>query len=418
VASVILWWGTDLRVLGPAGTLVSQSLTEKEDPVQAIIALVTGAHPTAEAARIAYHPASIEMHDVSCPVAGRARLHRQFSRDHPSLRAAGTLWAVDSPGGRADGSGTVLYIDASPDLARLVDGLARKGIRTEGAWPLPCLVESADPACHSGKPSWAVVAIPGRALVASLGPDGGRFVRHHEGVGAVEDALADLNTALALAEGGEAKPGICAAEDGGGVEALHRFLGGCKVTTITLDRLLERARFLIPGGASDFLARRPRLPPKRVFTSLAAGLGILLVAGSAWSARSTWATREGIRRSEAEARGLRAQLRATIEARQAIKDEILRKEQALGQLQIARQREYDLLMALSGCIPKQVELLEISTQSGSFAIRGRCEAGATGAGAILSQFRRDLGFKGAPWILAEEPSDPPGSEFVWHGSFQ
>jgi hypothetical protein len=417
-AFVILWWGTDIRVLGLDGALASRCLVEREDPVAAIVAMVSGIAPAGTCARIAYHPSSIEIHDTRCPVLGRTRLFRHLSREYASMKAKGALWAIDPPKGRTAGAGSVLYVDVHSALPRLVDGLARMGIHTVGAWPLRCLVDATGSTCRGGEPSWAVLAIPGRALVISAGPHGGQFAHHHEGVGAEEDAVADVNTALALLEGAEGAPGLCAVEEGGGMEDLCRLLAGCKTVRTTLAGLLGSAGALTPGGPSDFLQVRTRYQARRCLAALAGAFGVLMLAGSAWSIRSTCMHREEIRQREVAAAGLRSQLHASVESRRALNDAILRRERELAQMEVGRQREYDLLMALSGLIPRQVELLELSTLAGNFTIRGRCETGTASPGDILARFRRDLGFKDAPWSLSVEPAGDPGPDFEWHGSFQ
>ena len=417
-AFVILWWGTDVRILGPDGALASRCLVEGEDPVAAIVAMVSGIAPAGTRARIAYHPSSIETHDIRCPVLGRTRLFRHLSREYPSMKARGTLWAIDPPKGQPACAGSVLYLDVHSALPRLVDGLARTGIHTVGAWPLRCLVDATGSTCRGGEPSWVVVAIPGRALVTSMGPHGGQFAHHHEGVGAEEDAVADVNTAVALLEGAGGAPGLCAIEEGGGMEDLCRLLAGCKVVRTTLAGLLGSAGSLTPGGPSDFLRVRTRCQARRCLAALAGAFGVLLLAGSAWSVRSTCMYRDGIRQGEVAAAGLRSKLRASVESRRAIDDAIHRRERELAQMEVGRQREYDLLMALSGLVPRQVELLEVSTLAGNFTIRGRCETGTTGPADILARFRQDLGFKGAPWSLSVEQAGDPGPDFEWHGSFQ
>lgn len=412
--SVILWWGPEIRILHPDGALASRRLAKQEDPVAAILAMATGAARV----RIAYHPASVETHDISCAVAERGRLLRRLSREYPSLKAAGTLWAVDAMEGRADRAGSVLYVDRRSALPRLVDGLTRAGIQTVGAWPIRCLVEAAGPVCAGREISWAVVAVPGRALVTGMGPNGSGFARHHEGAGAEEDAMADINTILALLESGEDGAGLCAFEEGGGMEGLFKGLGGCKVAKTTIAGLLEGARLICPGGPSDFLQGRRRFPDRRCLSALAVGLGALMLAASALSARSTLAARERVRLVESAAIGHRAQMRASLKSRRVIHDEIDRQKGELAQLQVGTQREYDLLMALCANIPRQVELFEVSTQSGTFTVRGRCEAGSADPGDILGRFRRNLEFKGAPWTLSGDPMGEAGPDFAWHGSFR
>jgi hypothetical protein len=405
-------------VLDPDGKLSSRSLADHEDPVAAILAMMPRAAPRAGVVRIVFHPASIEMREVSCANAGRSRLHRLLSREFPVLKAAGTLWAMDSIRPDGGGHGTMLYIDVHSLLPRLVDGLARLGIRTEGAWPLQSLVEAAAPAAVCRESSCAVVAIAGHALVSSWNSAGVRSVHHHDGGGFAEDALTDLGTALALLEGDGALPGLCALENVAGTALLRNRLGDPGAAATSIAAFLERARFLRAAGISNFLPRRYMGAAKRVLAGLAAALGLAMMAGAAWFAHATWQYRNRTLRSEGEAGEHRLQMRAAIESRLVAQDEIRRLEQALAQLQTPPQREYALLTAISRLIPNEVEVLDISTRGEDFSILGRCEGNPAGPRAVLAKFRQDLESEGSPWSLAAEPAAGTGPEFSWHGSFR
>jgi len=417
-SAVVLWWGAEIRVLGPDGTLSSRTLTPREDPVGAILEMMAALASGSVVARIAYHPASIELREVGCPDTGKGRILRSLSGEVPALKAAGTLWAVDPVGSGPVGHRTLLYIDVRSGLPRLIDGLARLGIPTVGAWTLQSVVEAGLPRGGSDGAFWAVVAVPGRALVSCASTNGERLVHYHDGRAIAEGISADIGRTVALHEGAGSLPAICALEEGPGISDLQKALGPAGAEACSIACFLGFARLIPPGGRSDFLPESSRFPSGKTVVGLAAAAGILLLAASAWFAFATWREQEQMRRSAGEAGDRLARLRVEVGSRRATEDRILRLERSLGRLQARPQRVFELLATISRMIPPQVEIEEISAEDCTFVVRGRCEESTTDPGGPRARFRRDLASGDLPWTLTPETGSSAGPDFLWHGIFR
>jgi hypothetical protein len=419
-AAVILWWGSDIRVLGGSGYSV-RSLEDRDDPVAAILAMAGDGAVSGRSVRIIYHPATLEAREVACPNVGRKRLHKLLSADHAALTAPDTLWSAEALRRGIDGFGTVVYIDAKSRLPLLVEELARRGIRTEGAWSLQSLVEATPPCDGAEGVFLGVVATGRRALVSCVNSSGDRLVRFQEGPDFADAALAEVGTALALLDTGEPFPALCALEEGPATAALRERLAGGRPVEISLPDFLARARTLTPGSLSDILPRRARLSRGVLLQGLAAGLGVLLMAGSGWSVRTTRQAERRLRDQAAAAGERHLQLQAEIARRLAAREEIAGLRRELGGIQCPSQNHYALLMALARSTPSEVSLRDIEIEGSRFSIRGRCSESAPGPDSPLSSFRRSLAQAGLPWELvgaSGEASHVSEADFTLEGQFR
>jgi hypothetical protein len=418
-ASVILWWGLDVRIVGAGGTR-ALTLGEREDPVAGILALADDGALLGGSVRIVYHPPGLEVRELACRDFGRKGLRRALGAEHPSLRAPGALWCCESVRSGALGPGTLLYVDRNSLLPLLVGGLAARGVRTEGAWPLQTVVESTPP-CDRAAAFLGFVATGSRALVSCVNTDGDRFVRFHEGPGFADDAVGEIGTALALLESGGAVPTLCAVDEGPAADAVRGRLGAGPPTTISLAALLERARVLQPGAPSNFLLGRGAFGRGIPSRAIAVGLGAALLAGSAWSFWATWRDREMLGRQAVAAGENRLRMQSELAARQSLHDRLIHLQRELDQASCPPQGHHDLLMALAHNTPGRIRLCEVTIEGGRFSIKGVCGAGTSGSDGPFSSLRRALAAEGSGWTIlsaARNADGTGGGEFTIEGAFR
>jgi hypothetical protein len=411
---VILWWDSDVRILGGDGKVSALSLAGGGDPVQAIVRAALDARAASRTVRVVYHPGSLDLEEAACPDTTRARLRRFLSREFPALKHAGTVWSAGPVRRGSRGPATLLCLEKHSALPRLAGELARGGLRVEGAWPLPCLVE-ATPPCDAPEGSYVALAVlGGRALVACAGPSGDRSVRLLEGPDFAEAALAELETGEARFEDGAAAPGIAVVEEGPAEAAFAGALRARGLARVPMADFLGNARRLSPGRPSDFL-RPPPLWERRPSPAglvAAAGLSLALLA-LALGARA----RADQRRTQRQVAGWReehARLERWVSVRRAARREMDALQGELASLQTPAHAPAAFLEAVGRAAPGAVALLSVTIRGGAFEIRGRvCEEGAN----PLPEFWSALGAPGRPWRL-QNPAPPAGAaEFTLTGSF-
>jgi len=415
---VILWWGRQIRLLADGQKPAARALEPGEDRVAAILRMIAEAGAAARAVRLIYHPETLEAHEVACPRTSRSRLRRIFAGEHRALAAPDTFWSAEPIRGGPNGHATVIYLDPHSPLPRLREGLAQGGMRLEGAWPLQSLLE-AFPTCGDGaRGFFSVVAADSQAFVSSLGTSGDRSVRFYDGPEFAAAAIAEMRTVLARFDEGATPPGLLLLEDGPHSAAFRDALRSQPLTEVLPAELLARARFLSPGGFSDFLPRKSfarlrraaRISPKGVIAAAAAMI-LILMGGHAWSARQDRHRRQ---REISDQREQRLLSERSAESRRAFQDRI----DELDRAESPPQAHYELLTALARTIPPAIALQMLTAGPDRFAIAGHIYEGAGGPENPLSAFYRALAPPEAPWILSPLPPPGPGSDFAIEGSFR
>ena len=334
---------------------------------------------------------------------------RANSRPFPSPARCWCLCPGDT------GARAVLYLERDSPLPGIVEGLARNGLRAEGAWPLPVLAERA-PSPGSGPGSLSLVAASGRAIVACVSAAGDRGVDLHDLGDATEAAAASLRSALARFDESERPPGWLAVEEGPGAAALRSSAAGLGLTEIPVAGLLARVRLLSPGGWANLLPERPWWMRRRAQRPLAAGAAILALL--AWAlCLHIAAGRRGallaLRQSE-EAALLR--VRAEAGERQTRAERIQALLAAEAELSTERPVLGDFLYALAASFPRSAVLCEIAFSDGQIVLSGRiCDRSVRTADAA-AKLCSELAPSGAQWSLRPDPPPSGDLDFVLRGS--
>jgi hypothetical protein len=415
---VILWWGTDIRILTTDGKASRFALGKTEDPVPGILRIVEDARAAGQAARIIYHPDTLDAHEISCPNTSRSRLRKILSREYRALGAPDAVWSAEPIRKGPRGYATVLYIDNRSRLPRLLEGLAGGGVRVEGVWPLQSLIEVIPP-CDAAEGSFlSLVAVGGQTLVSCVGPSGDRSVRFFDGDESADAAIAEMRAVLARFDEGATPRGLMVVEESPKAGALADAPGTQALTGMPPAAFLGHARLLPMRGFSDFLRRQPFFARPPALRRMGALAGLALAMGSAWFA---WGVRQDQVRAQQQAASLRerhVELQQWIASRVAIGKKIGELTQALGSVQGPAQPHYEFLAALARATPKAIALQSVMIQDGAFAIKGRVYGEAGRSDNPLLRFRRDLAEPEEPWRLQAAPSGTADAGFVLTGSFQ
>jgi hypothetical protein len=299
--------------------------------------------------------------------------------------------------------------------------LERRGITVEGAWSLPSIVGSPSPVRSGTGALLAIVATGCRVLIFSTDANGRRLVRFHQGREFADDAAVDIATALALFENQEGVARERTIEDGTGADAVRDAVREQGFEDVSFADLLARARRMKPGGASDLLPRKAYRALRTALPPVAAVLGIILLLNAAWHVRAALRSQEARQQEALELASRHRRLGDEVASRLAIRDQIDRLEQMLGQLHCPRQREYDLLIALAQSVPKAISLQEVSVDATGLVVSGHVQEDPGGPNGPLAILVRSLETPDAPWIFSDASPDarqPAGPEFTLHGRFR
>ena len=413
-ALVIVWWGSRLTVLGPDGRL--EAAAGGGDPAAALGSLLAAEFPGARAARLLYQPDSLQLHETACPPGSRGRLRRLLAGDFPALRSRAAVWAAAPLRPAQGGHGTVLYLEPDSPLPALRAELARRGLRIEGAWPLPALWDEA-PAGAGG--FLGVAAAANRTLVYCLWPAGDRSIRLHAGPRAAERAAAEVRSALPRFEESERPAGALAADPGPEADELRAALAGCAFEELEPADWFGRARGLAAGGRGDLLAADSPLAGGPGRCRVAAAAGSLLLAGAA-----AWAVRHRLDAAAADRAWVAAQAEAAraeerVLAGENLRQQIDRLHGAWRAAQAPASRHYAFLVALGRAAAPPVVLQSLRIAGDNFEIRGRTDSDPVRGAEALLRFRRELFAPGQPWRddRPDEPPAAPGGDFVLRGSW-
>ncbi len=420
---ILCWWGDEIRLIDPCDACTARVLANPGDPLPEILQAAAGCK-SAGRVRIVYQPDALEVHEIGLagiPLNprradgfGRKRVRRLLAREFAAIAEADTVWCL-CPGDTA--AGAVLYLERDSLLPKIVEGLARNGMRTEGAWPLPVLAERA-PSPGSGPGSLSIVATAGRSIVACVSAAGDRGVDLHTRGDAPEAAAASLRSALARFDECEHPPGWLAVEEGPKAASLRSAAAGLGLTEISVAGLLARARLLSPGGWADLLPERPWWMRPRAKRRLIAGAAILALLTPALCLHIA-AARKGARlalRQKEEAALLH--MRAEAGERQTRTERI--RALLVSQAELATERPVlgDFLPALAAAFPKSAVLGEIAISDGQITLSGRiCDRGVRTADAA-ARLCSELAPSGAQWSLRSDPPASGGFDFVLRGSFE
>lgn len=409
---VIWWWGPHVRILGTDARIVGRDLGPAEDPVGAILEMIDQEFPGKGRTRIVYQPDSLEMHEVGCPKTDRARLRKILAADFPALDVPAAAWSTEPIRAGRNGYFTVLHLDPRPGLTPLVEGLARRGLRTEGAWPLLSLLESV-PAGEGAWGSLSMVATARRVFIAGSSPGGDRLVSSlqcHD-ISGTEHAL---RHALARFEDGARPPGWLVLEDG--APTAFREAAACFAPSeIGVADFLGRARLLQPGAVSDLMPKGRLSRSPRTDRRLAAALAIVLVSGGALAIGAFERHRERSRQHSVEEEVRRRELDGRLASERVLRGRAAELAEAIARAESPPQPHYNLLLALASSVPEAMALQSLAIEGPDFVITGRTDPGA--GRDPLTQFGRDLAVSGAPWRLQSGPIPGAGNEFTLRGSF-
>ena len=416
---VLCWWGDEIRIIDPGDACSARVLAMPGDPLPEILRAAAGCK-SAGRVRIVYQPDALEVHEIGLagiPLnprradgPGRRRVRRLLAREFAAIAEPDAVWCL-CPGD----AGAVLYLERDSLLPKIVEGLARNGLRTEGAWPLPVLAERA-PSPGSG--SLSLVATTGRAIVACVSAAGDRGVDLHNRGDAPEAAAASLRSALARFDESEHPQGWLAVEEGPKAAALRSAAAGLGLTEISVAGLLARARLLSPGGWADLLPERPwwmRPCAKRRLIAGAAVLAVLTPALCVHIAAARRGARLALRqREEAAFLHMRAEA-GERETRAERLRELLASE---AELATERPALGDFLLALASSFPRSAVLGEIAVSDGQITLSGRfCDRSVRTADAA-ARLCSDLAPSGAQWSLRSDPASSGGFDFVLRGSLE
>jgi hypothetical protein len=417
---VLCWWGEEVRIVDPSDVCHAQVLASPRDPVPEIIRAAADRCRDAGFLRIVYQPDSLEVHEVG--LAGlslrpgrtggseRKRLRPILAREFPALAEPGTAWCL-APGGAGGG---VLYLERNSPLPGIVEALARNGLRTEGAWPLPALAECG-PAAGG---SLLVAAAADRSIVACVSAAGDRSADLHVRGDTLEAAAASLRNALARFDEAERPPGWLALDEGPAAAALRSAAAGIGLKEISVAGLLGRARLLPPGGWPDLLPANPWWRQSRARPPLIAAAIAVLLLGSALSARVAAARKDARLHLRREEEAARIQVQAEAGERKTRAERLRTLDTASVELKAARPALGDFLLALAASVPKSAVLDELALDEGRITVRGRICDRSVRPGDAAAKLCADLAPSGAAWVLRPGPLPSGGSDFVLKGSFE
>jgi hypothetical protein len=408
-SAVILWWDAEIRLRAPNGTVLTRTVGEREDQIEAILELVDRSERIT-ASRIIYHPASLDVHAVACPPVSRARLRAVLAAEYPALNLPHAVWSAEPPRRSLDGSGhtTVLYLDNRSRLRRLVEGLGKRGITVDGVWPLLSLVENTPP-CNEGE-FLAVIAIGGRSLVACASPTGSRYFRLQTANEFEEKAASDVNAALSLFDGAALPPGLLLIEQETSAARLRETVKELALTEITITEFLATANRLKRGSFSDFLPQTPFFARPAVLARIAAVAGFLLMLGSAWHVYDSGEANELAHRQMTAYRAEHAELERLVETHRAAKARIDGLARELSLVEFGPPLQGRLLLALARATPPTISLESVSITGSDFVIKGRILEGAASIPPPLTVFIQTLAASNPPWSLMD-----PGSPGLLRG---
>jgi hypothetical protein len=402
--AVILWWDTEIRLRAPDGTVSTRTLAEREDQIESILELV-GESERITAARIIYHPASLDVHAIACPPVNRARLKAVLAAEYPALNLPHAVWSAEPPRRSLDGSGhtTVLYLDNRSRLRRLVEGLGKRGITVEGVWPLLSLVESTPP-CNEGE-FLAVIAIGSRSLVACASPTGSRYFRLQTANEFEEKASSDINAALSLFDGTALPPGLLLIELEAPAGRLRGTVKDLALTEITITEFLAMASRLKRGSFSDFLPQTPFFARPSVLARIAAAAGFVLMLGSAWHVYDSREANELARRRMTAYQAEHAELERLVETHRTAKVRIDEVERELSLVEFGPPLHGKLLLALARATPSIISLESVSITGSNFVIKGHVIEGAASIPPPLTILIQALTASDSRWRV-EDPGSP------------
>ena len=414
---VILWWGGDLRILAPDGRLIRPPSAAPGAGVAAVLQAAAGERAGAAGARIIYHPDTLDLHEVSCPRTSRSRLGRILSREFPALAAPGAVWSAEPIRRGTREYATVLYADRAGNLPRLVAGLARGGLRVEGAWPLQSLIEATPPCDGPEARFLSLVSLEGRALISCVGPSGDRSLRFFDGDGFSDGALAAAAAGLARFDEGSPPPGLMVVEEGPFAAALSDALRTPSLNRMPLARFLENARGLPAAGFSDFLGHGPflsRLPGRRRLATLAA---LAFLAGAAGVELTARRERERALGRAELLREVRERERRSEEDRAEAETAFSTLAGALSRVEGPARPHHRFLEALARTTPSEIALRSVSVEGAAILIRGRADGSSRDPGGPAAQLSRELSAAGAEWRF-NPPVFAEGGDFTLAGSFE
>jgi hypothetical protein len=416
-ASILCWWGAEIRTIDPSGGCSVRPIESARDPVAEILLAAAGLRGSGRV-RIVYQPDTLEVHEVALAGfsqkpgrAGRSRLLATIARELPVLAEPGTAWCL-SPG-EAGAGGAVVHLERNSALPAIVEGLGRAGLKVEGAWPLPALAECAP--TQGGRGTLCLAAAAGRALVVCVSPAGDRSIDLHNRGDVLEAAAASLRNALARFDEAEHPRGWLAFD--GEPAALRSAASGLALTEVSIPDLLSKVRLLSPGGWADLVPGQRwwrRWRERRGLVATAAALALLV---SVFSYRSAAERKDARLRRQRDEEAARLHVRAEAGERETRIERMHYLAAAASELNAARPAQGDFLLALASSVPKSAVLNEVSVDGGRITVTGRiCDRSAR-SGDVAAKLCSDLAPPGVPWALRPDSTPPAGSDFILRGSF-
>ncbi len=420
---ILCWWGDEVRIIDSRDECSVHVLGKQLDPVPGILKAAAGCKGAGRV-RIVYQPDALEVHEVGLAglsldqkragSAGRKSLRPLLAREVAALSEPGAVWCL-APNDSGAG-GALLYLERNSPLPRIVEGLGRNGLRTEGAWPLPIVAEW-PPSPGAGRGSLSLIASANRAIVGCVNAAGDRSVDFHFRGDIPGAAAASLRSALARFDEADRPPGWLAVDEGPASAALRPAATGLGLAESSVAGILHRVRLLAPGGLADLLPERPWWRRSGAQRRLAAGAVVLLLLSSALCVQTAAARKNArlalMRREEA------ARLRVRAEAGE-LQTRIGRMRflvTSAAELKAARPVHGDFLIALAGSFPRNAVLGEVAINDGQITLSGRVSDRGVLPGEAAARLCADLAPPGAPWALQSDPPPPGGSGFVLRGSF-
>jgi len=414
---IILWWGADLLVLGPDRVLARASCRPDEDPVAALVALLTAEFPGPAAARLLYQPDDLAAHEVACPAASRRRLRQLWAAEFPALQSPAAAWGAAPLRPAREGWASVLYLEPASPLLRLPAELARRGVQLVGAWPVPALWEIEPPA-EPGPGFLGVAAGPRRAVIFCLSPAGDRSIRLTSGPQAAGDAGREIRQMLARFDEADRPRAVLALEPGLERESLREALAECALEEIAWADWLGRARQLEAGGLGDLLPPRSFLRRGPRQCQLAAGAGLLLLTIAGGWARGHQQQLAAAQRAWAAERTEAARAQENLSARESLRERIDHLQGAWRAAQAPASRHGAFLAALARAADGAVVLQSVRIAGDDFEIRGQADPDPARAADELRRFRQALFAPGQPWRAAGADEAPVlGGPFTLRGSW-
>jgi hypothetical protein len=424
-APILCWWGGEVRIIDPSGACSVHAIASASDPLPEILRSAAAGCRGAGLVRIVYQPDTLEVREVGLAghalkpgragESGRNQLRTFLAREIPALEEPGTVWCV-SPG--EDGAaGAVLYFERNSPLPAIVEGLARGGVRAEGAWPLPALADFAPPS-GARRGSLTLAATADRAAIAWVSVAGDRSVESHATGDIQEAAISSLRTALARFDESERPPGWLAVEEGPAASAIRSAAAGLGLTEVSVPDFLSRVRLLSPGDWPDFLPARPWWRRPRSRRALAATAAALLILAFVLSLRIAAGRKSAQLRLRQDEEAARLHVRAEAGERETRLERMRLLATAEAELKPARSALGDFLPALAASVPKNAVLDELAVDGGKITISGRICDHSSRPGDVAARLCADLAPPGAAWALRPDPQPHGGSDFVLRGAYE